>query len=478
MIRPNVRIVAATMVAVFGVAVSGFAAAATDAAPTAGAHKPWNPVVEQALLYLSGRTSVPLMGPAFVGKGRGDSSSPAYLAATAHASADRYSVSLQLTSSPVGLNSPAQSQSQNSPSAYAIGGFSGQKFASSALADKQVLALPATSAFEQQSGTLKTASIYLGHSVIGSYNAKGSMDMIEWKEGDWTFAVMGSDVQTDKSVAISMVTWLHTHTLPAAVGFVSVLDSADGEHAVASYAVGANEYSDWDDHHAISALSMVTSMQSYNGIVLPPLPTAVAAWMENIDGQTAIPLQVVRYFDYGPAQERELTASGPATYGHYAVQVRRGTREVACFGGQGYVRKPTARVALQRMAAVPNFGDLRSKPFGLGYGIVGKVYNQIGLVRWHEGLWTFSVQAGTVRSDVGLATNMVAFVHTHMLPATVGYVSVKNTPLAQYSYVYWVYGDDMYVAYSPESAIQALWMSVSSAPWCAACAPTAAHASA
>ncbi|MCY0869998.1 MAG: hypothetical protein OWT27_05350, partial [Firmicutes bacterium] len=401
-----------------------------------------------------------------------------YLGADASATGDRYRVSLQMTQKPVNLSSSAQQGTSNTRDAYAVGGFSGQKFASAALADGQVAALLGTSAFAKQSGTAKTASIYLGHSVIGSYNVKTSMDMIEWKEGDWTFAVMGSNVQTDKSVAISMVTWLHARPLPAVDGFVSVVDDADVQHAVATYAVGSDVYSDWDDHHALSALAMVASMQPYKGIALPPVPKAVAAWMANIDGQTAIPLQVVRYFDYGPAQERGLTASGPATYGHYAVQVMRGTREVACFGGQGYVRKPTARIALQRMAAVPDYGDLRSKPVDLGHGIVGKVYNQVGLVRWHEGLWTFSVQAGTTRSDVGLATNMVTFVHSHMLPPTIGYVTVKNTPVAQYSYVYWVYGDDMYVAYSPESAIQALWMGVSSVPWCAGCAQPAAAPSA
>lgn len=85
---------------------------------------PFNSVVWQAMAYVKPRTNLTMEAPTYLPSTR----CPCYLAATATASPVGYAVDLQLTTTPVAINSPVIDQPQNSGLAAIIGGFGAKAY--------------------------------------------------------------------------------------------------------------------------------------------------------------------------------------------------------------------------------------------------------------------------------------------------------------------------------------------------------------
>lgn len=431
----------------------------------------FNPVVTQAMTYVAARTALPLQAPTVTGHANG--STRGYLAAAASASPGSYRVSLQVSTTPVGLNSPALYQPQNTGLAAVIGGFGAQRVPSSSTAAQDVsLRMMPVSFPGVNQELVKYANVALGNGIQGlrAYVPHPYSDVIEWREGEWAFRIVGSDFPADRSLAASIVSYLHQHLLPETHGLLTIYNAGDGQHTSLSWAFGDVVYNAWDYHHALSAVQMAMSMQSYRTPPAVSFPSVIQESMNGIKGKTAVPLQAPQSLGLSIAQARQVRASARAANGHYQVNLQYGNgqgmaNQIGFFGAKGFGQRPTASDFLTQMAQVPNFADLRWRMVSLGNGITGKLYNQVGLVRWHEGLWTCSVQAGSDASDLALASRIVAYLHTHLLPETHGYLVVKNTPQAQFSHLYWVWGDVLYNVYSVHSALQALQMAVSYASY-------------
>ena len=114
-----------------GLAGAGLLAAgllAVTPASAATAPPTFNPVVAQAMAYVAARTNLPLWAPTFIGHANGVTRG--YMAATSSASSAGYRVSLRVSTTPVGLNSPALYQPANTGLAAVIGGFGAQRVSS------------------------------------------------------------------------------------------------------------------------------------------------------------------------------------------------------------------------------------------------------------------------------------------------------------------------------------------------------------
>ncbi len=453
-----------------GLAGAGLLAAGLSAGTPAFAAAPpsFNPVVAQAMAYVAARTGLPLQAPTFIGHANGVTRG--YLAATASSSPASYHVSLQVSTTPVGLNSPALYQPPNTGLAAVIGGFGAQRVssASQAVQDVALRMKPVAFAGVRQQ-LVKYTDVNLGNGIQGLYayvpRAGGAGGTIEWREGEWALRITGSGFAADRSLAESIVAYLHTHLLPETHGLLTVSNGGDGQHTSLSFAFGNVVYTVWDYHHALSAISMAMSIQPYN-MPTAAFPAAVQSAMGRLRGNTTAPLQAPRSLGLPLAQARLLHASTQSGKDYYQVNLQSSAGQgvvdqIGWFGAKVYVGQPAALGFLTQMAQAPQFAGLREHPVALGGGIIGKIYNQLGMVRWHEGLWTFNVQAGSDAADTALAKRMVAYLHTHLLPETNGNLVVKNTPQAEYTQMEWVWGNVLYNVYSAHSAMQALQMAVS-----------------
>lgn len=446
-----------------------------DTASSANSGASWSPVVTQAMQYVKMRSDMQLQAPLFIGDGSGEPHT--YLAATAQASANEYEVSLQLSTTPLGLNSPALDQGPNTALSFVIGGFGAKAYPShdQALAQVQV-----TQHTPSEPGgyvapdlqQMRASRTYIGDGVWGTVYAAPYDDLLEWREGDWFFQVQDMSASAAHATAASLVAFLHTHLLPETYGMMTVVDAGDGQHTVLSFAQGAIVYTDWDYHDALAAARMAVSMRSYVGAPEQTFPDAISRALTAIQNQVnptvAVPLAAPRNFLLGPAQWSALQTQWQTASDAYTVSLVKDDpasltpQLVAQFGAQTFAGSNTALYYVEQMSGPPNFAGLSSQRISLGSGIAGKLYNQLGLVRWHEGLWTLQVEAGTATDDIALAARIAAFLHVHLLPETHGFMWVKDTPAGDFSHLYWTFGDTVYNVYSVSSALQALQMAVSS----------------
>ena len=452
--------------AMSGLVSMGLLAAAAPAFATTTSPS-FNSVVAQAMTYVGARTELPLQAPTFIGHANG--AQHGYLAATASASSTSYRVSLQVSTTPVGLNSPALYQPPNGGLAAVIAGFGAQRVSSSnAAAQAVTLRMKPVSFAGVNQKLVKYAEVSLGHGIQGlyAYAPHPYSDVIEWREGEWAFRIFGSYFPADRSLAESIVAYLHAHLLPETHGLLTVYNAGDGQHTSLSWAFDNVIYTAWDYHHALSAVQMAMSMKPYS---MPPsarFPSAIQGAMNSLKGQTTAPLQAPQNLGLPLARARLARSSAQFGRSYYQVNLQYGNgqgmmNQIGSFGAKVFGAQPTALAFLSQSALAPNFADLRWHTISLGNGISGKLYNQLGMVLWREGLWTFNVQAGSDAADVALAERMVGYLHTHLLPETHGSVTVKNTPAAQFSQLYWVWGDVLYHVYSVHSAMQGLEMAVS-----------------
>jgi|GEM_PF-2680941 len=439
------------------------------AAPVSAATPPssFNPVVAQAMAYVTARTDLPIQAPTFIGHANG--ATRGYLAAMASASSSNYHVSFQVSTTPVGLNSSALYQAPNTGSTAVIGGFGAQRVSSSSQAIQDVaLRMKPVSFAGVRQQLVKYADVNLGNGIQGlyAYVPRSHGGIIEWREGEWALRVAGSSPAANRSLAESIVVYLHTHLLPQTHGLLTVENGPAGQHTFLSWAFGNVVYTAWNYHHALSAVQMAMSMQPYS---MPPagsFPAAVQSAMSRLRDNTAAPLQAPQSLGLPLARARLVRSSAQFGKDHYQVNLQYGTgqgmaSQVGWFGAKVFRGPSTALEFMSQMAQAPRFAGLREHTVALGDGIAGKLYNQLGMVRWREGLWTFNVQAGADASDIALAKRMVAYLHTHLLPETTGYMVVKNTLQAEFSQMDWIWGNALYNVYSAHSAMQALQMAVS-----------------
>lgn len=463
-----VRNVMAVCVLCVGTFVPALAAHAASDARRTITTSAFNPVVSQAMQYVKMRSDIALAAPLFAGND--NDTSRQYLAATVSATADQYQVALQLATTPLGVNSPALFQPPNTGLAQVIGGFGAKQYATSTQALQQVVVSAHTGStpggyISPQGQGFRAGRLYLGLGIWSTVFSKFDDVIVEWHEGDWFFQVQDMSVAAAKATAEPMISYLHKYLLPETHGMVTVVDAGDGQHTALSYAVGRIVYTDWDYHHAVSALRMAVTMRPYVGTpeeVFPPIISqAMTTLADNPHVGTS--LAAPRDFLLSPHDWSGVQTDVQVEPAQYTVSLYQANQEeIASFGAQTYTTNPTALGYIEQSSEPPHFAGMTSQRISLGNGIAGRLYNEMGLVRWHEGLWTLEVEAGSSSSDVALAAQIVAYLHTHLLPETHGMMWVKNTPSNQFSHLYWTFGNTVYNVYSLSSAAQALRMAVSS----------------
>lgn len=442
------------------------AIAATVAAGTAAGG--WNPVVAQAMRYVQDRTGMTLEAPAYTGNRNGYESG-VYLAVTAQAGSRGYAVGLQISTTPASVNSPVLSQPPNTGLAAVLGGFGARTYPSSA----QVLSVLSLTPARPEQGNLtaaismrgtKSRRINLGNGIQGALFDRRGWDVVQWREGEWGFQVNGSYPPGDRALASQVVAYLHTHLLPEAHGLMVVNNAGDGEHTSLSWAYGDTVYNTWDYHHALSAVKMAMSMRPYHAP--PAFSVPVLRAMRSVASRTSLALQAPRDLGLAAADSGRVTAQANVGRHQYTVSLGSGqavglASQIGSFGAQAYAQGPAALRQLGQMAQPPQYAGARYRMIPLGNGITGRLYNQLGFVYWREGAWTLTVQAGAAAADTRLAAQVVAYLHAHLLPETHGFMWIKNTPAAEFTHLYWVWGNVMYSVYSVHSARQALRMAVS-----------------
>ncbi len=104
----------------------------------------------------------------------------------------------------------------------------------------------------------------LGNGIQGlyAYVPRGG-GIIEWREGEWALRIAGSSFTADRSLAESIVAYLHTHLLPETHGLLTVNNGGDGQHTSLFFAFGNVVYTAWDYHHAHSAMQALQMAASY-----------------------------------------------------------------------------------------------------------------------------------------------------------------------------------------------------------------------
>ncbi len=230
----------------------GSASPSKTTSPMPGAGH-FNPVVNQAMMTFRGKTFLTLAAPTTIPITGGESHD--YLGATTTRSSDSYHVHLQLTSKPLSVNNPAIMGNPNQGLAQDFGGFGLTAYASSSQAEAAL-----EHGLYQPTANSSAESINLGTGILGT--AYSSPGLIQWQEGEWTIQVVGVPSQ-DTALAKRIVQYLHTHLLPETRGVMVVMAAGDGDHTTIAWQAGPTLYRVSDYHHAVGAMEMAMSMESW-----------------------------------------------------------------------------------------------------------------------------------------------------------------------------------------------------------------------
>ncbi len=173
-------------------ATSPTASSVTTASTAGTPASPYNSVVAQALTWAHAHTTLALGAPTWL-PGM-PSSTGAYLAATATASAHGWAVTLHGTAHPYGMNNPAIAAS---PSTHPWVSFGTQALSASQRTTSRLSLLEAYSQMGPShpavtAGTPKPAA--LGEGITGTVYGNGT---VLWHEGDWTMVVQGTSGSAD-----------------------------------------------------------------------------------------------------------------------------------------------------------------------------------------------------------------------------------------------------------------------------------------
>lgn len=411
-------------------------------------------VVTAAMNFVQPRTKIALIAPTYIAQPQNGQ----YLTSLVTANANSYEVDIRSLNKPLPINSPDINDPQYNGLAQWLGGFGAKKFVTQSSANAAVN--HQLSYAYHVTGT--PHAIYLGSGVTGKlYNGRYA-GTITWQMGTWQFQINNGSSTANVSVAEAIIAQVQKTPLPHEQGEMVVQNAGDGEHTQLVFVTGTTLMTTTNYHSATDALQMAASLKTYRPSTSTTAPAMVAA-MNHISGATAIPILVPLNIGLSSSQASSVAEQDTASYGHYQVtlNLKGETSSFATFGGQGYVQKPTALSIIQQMAMTPSYAGTVSKTISLGSGITGTVYSQLGLVRWKEGQWTFDVEAGSSAEDSKLSTQIVAYLATHLLPETTGYMWIKNTPVAQFSHFYWASKDTLYSVSSSTSASIALKMATS-----------------
>ena len=462
---------AAAVLAFTGFLTAGtlIANAATGAATTTSStvRTQFNPVVQQAMAYVWDRTDMPLQAPTYVGGHLGGGS---YLTALVTASAHQYAVNLQTTTTPMSINNPAINDVSNNGLANIVGSY-GSKLYSSASAAQA--AFYRYVIYDFASANTKMRTVNLLHGIQGTLTEDAN-EAVTWQEGNWRLQVQGGPQASNVALARQLVGYLNQYLLPETHGVLTVENAGDGEHTNLVWAFGKQLYYASDYHIAKNAVKMAMSMRGYRVPNSQQFPGAIREAMREVVKQSSIPPQAPRQlgdgFSIGGPREGSLSAQvsfdSEPTLHQYVVNLYDGkstsaASQIGWFGGRAFRNHTEASQFVGQLGGVPKVQGETSRPIYLGHGITGRAYNVMGMVAWHEGNWQLNVQAGSEAQDARLARQVVAYLHTHLLPESHGFMTIKNTPAAQFTNLEWVWGPDVYSAYSDISAKQALTMAVS-----------------
>ena len=216
----------------------------------------FGPVVQEAMRYIAPRTLVYVEAPAKIPIGR-----PGwYLGSSASAAPDGYQVQLQLTTTPLGLNSPHLTKG---PNGGLVGCFGATAFLTDGEAASGLTA--AVDWSEPASSGLKDVS--LGNGIAGKAWTRDGQTVVEWTEGDWTLQANGAGARAAVAAEASRVAaYLHTRLLPETRGYLTVTAAGDGDHTEIAWQWGATDYDVSDYHSALAAITMAISMRP-----IPPM---------------------------------------------------------------------------------------------------------------------------------------------------------------------------------------------------------------
>ncbi len=213
------------------------------------------PAVEQKVLnYVGQRTRLPVMAPTLLISER-----PGQFSMTAVATPASYDVQVYRTKASLPLNSPKISEPPNTGLASDVGGYSGRKFRSVALAKAGLITSTGFFARPPRSGLQKVS---LGLGITGqAWTASAGDAVLLWNQGGWTLEVNSEPLVMLAPYARGLVEYLHRHPLPNYHGIVAIQDAGDGEHTLVCWRRGNDVYTVGDYHVARDAFAMAQAIR-------------------------------------------------------------------------------------------------------------------------------------------------------------------------------------------------------------------------
>lgn len=203
---------------------------------------PLNPVVRQAMQWLSSRTTVPLAAPVQI-----PLRNSGYLSALAQALGNTYAVHLIDVQRPLAVNSPLAGQ-ELSPHPF-VASFGVMRLNSSLPAGgvaKSLAMLAMHNAnWQFDHPTSPGSPLPLGQGITGSEYMDPQGPVLQWQEGSWTLQVAGGDAPSEAGVAGQVVTYLHSHFLPPYPGVMAIQVASSGPVPTAV------TYIDWMEGHLL-----------------------------------------------------------------------------------------------------------------------------------------------------------------------------------------------------------------------------------
>lgn len=225
--------------------------------------------INQAMNRLATTTNVPRWAPRAVAIHSPFLSGNA-LSVTESGSARQFQVSLVITTHPYPVNSP-HINTQAFGINTVVGGFSGQRYGSTAAAQAALTAAP-------YQGLPSSHPSFIGlarHLRAEEWRYRGRPDLIAWRQKGWLVQV---NQLPSRALARSVARFITATRVPARHGVIVVIGATDGQLTQVSWRVGAVDYTVEGRPDSGDTLSLAGSMHPLGSASpvrpAPPIPVA------------------------------------------------------------------------------------------------------------------------------------------------------------------------------------------------------------
>jgi hypothetical protein len=223
--------------------------------------------LSEALSYLHGKTSVPILVPSAVSDSWGKA---AVLSATAKATNSTYEVGLYRCAPPQPLNDPAVGNASCSGNAQFYGFFGGQiepsvAAAQAALPNVIQVASTAVSCTASASALLSSVELIPGvAATLTTCPGSPNPEVVTWTQQSWTIVeAFGAGGTPDwRTTARGLASQMASHPLPTGPGLFEVQVAGDGNHSELGWAAGSTVYTVYNDHSELDVATVAAAMRS------------------------------------------------------------------------------------------------------------------------------------------------------------------------------------------------------------------------